>query len=152
MNNMSFDYLDALASDDLTAREEPLFPVFGYAGLKKLPEIDRQRQFINLMRALAPGVMLFANGNAGKRNPARARKEGVTAGVFDMTACWKPRRTAYLEFKGFDKSGRAGKLSRPQIDWGNAMHRLGHDVACFYDPFHALDWLRQFGCPVRDAR
>lgn len=152
MNDMSFAYMDGLQSDNLSAREEPLFPVFGYAGLVKMPEIARQQQFRNLMRALAPGVMVFANANAGKRSRATARKEGIMAGVFDMTICWKPRRSAYLEAKGFDKSGRAGRLSDPQIRWGNTMHRLGHDVACFYDPFHALDWLRSLGCEVRGAR
>lgn len=148
MNDMS--YFSDLHSTDF--HEQPLFYVEHPFGLKKLPEIQRQQQFINLMKALAPGVMVYANANAGKRSRATARKEGIRAGVFDLTVAWGQREIAFPEFKGFDARGRAGSLSQPQIDWGNAMHRLGFDVACFFDPFSALDWLRSKGCPIRAAQ
>lgn len=147
MNDMS--YFSDMASTDLY--EPPLFYVEHPCGLKKMAEVQRQAQFRNLMTALAPHVMVFANANAGKRNPIQAKREGITAGVFDLTICWDPKRMAMVEFKGFDARGKAGKLSRSQIDFGNRMHRMGHDVACFFDPFGAIGWLRRSGCPIRNG-
>jgi len=143
------DYLANLQSEDPNA--PPLFHVGGYSGLVKMPEIKRQKQFCHLMHAAAPTAIFFANANAGKRAPHTAKAEGIVAGVFDMTIGWKVQEIAYIEFKGFSKAGKAGVLSRSQIDWGNRMTKYGHSVACFYDPFEAIDWLRDLGCPIRNT-
>lgn len=136
----------------------PLFPVEAPDGRKDLAEIDRQVMFRRYAANLAPRVIVWANANAGRRNPAQARREGVMAGVFDMTCAWDiadstnpaaPQSVCYLEFKGYDKNGRPGKLSRAQIDWGNAMHQRGHKVACFFSGKSAFDWLASLGAPVR---
>jgi hypothetical protein len=60
-----------------------------------------------------------------------------------------PLSICYVEFKGYDKSGRPGKLSKAQIEWGNRMHERGHKVACFYSGKSAFEWLASLGAPVR---
>ena len=136
----------------------PLFPVESPDGRKELSEIERQGLFRQYAANLAPQVVVWANANAGKRNPAQAKREGLVAGVFDMTAAWDitastipdcDRSICFLEFKGYDKSGRPGKLSQSQIDWGNRMHERGHKVACFFSGKSAFDWLASLGAPVR---
>jgi len=72
--------------------------------------------------------------------------------VFDTQWAWQHPLTAWIELKGYDASGRAGKLSQEQIDWGNTMVRLGHHVACFFDPYAAVAWLRDRGFPIREIR
>lgn len=139
-------------------KAEPLFPVEAPDGRKDMAEIDRQVMFRRYAANLAPRVIVWANANAGRRNPAQARREGVMAGVFDMTCAWdiadstNPtalQSVCYLEFKGYDKNGRPGKLSQAQIEWGNAMHERGHMVACFFSGKSAFDWLASLGAPVR---
>lgn len=114
------------------------------------PEIQRQATLFRLMHQLAPRIVGFAVPNAGKRHPNTARREGIAAGVFDTQWCWREGRTAFIEMKGYDRSGRAGLLSTAQIEWGNRMATLGHRVACFYDPYAAVDWLRDQGFPIRE--
>lgn len=137
---------------------EPLFPVEAPDGRKDLSELDRQVMFRKFAANLAPAVLVWANANAGRRNPVQARKEGVMAGVFDMTCAWDigastlpdcDVSTCFIEMKGYDKSGRPGRLSQAQIDWGNAMHQRGHKVACFFSGRSAFDWLASLGAPVR---
>lgn len=132
-----------------------LFPVEAPDGRKDLPELERQVMFRKLMRERAPRLMVFANANAGKRNPFQANREGIRAGVFDMTVAWDiadattdGATVAYVEFKGYDASARPGKLSLPQIEWGNAMHERGHKVACFFSARSAVRWLREIGAPI----
>lgn len=153
----------ALPMSDFAALEsplypEPLFPVEAPDGRKDLAEIDRQVMFRKFAASLAPKVIVWANANAGKRNPLQAKREGIMAGVFDMTAAWDIGDSTqsdcavsmcHLEFKGYDKSGRAGALSLAQIEWGNAMHERGHKVACFFSGKSAFDWLASLGAPVR---
>lgn len=136
----------------------PLFLVEAPDGRKDLSELDRQVMFRKFAANLAPAVLVWANANAGRRSPVQARKEGVMAGVFDMTAAWDidastlpdcDVSTCFLEFKGYDKNGRPGKLSQAQIEWGNAMHLRGHKVACFFSGRSAFDWLASLGAPVR---
>jgi hypothetical protein len=113
------------------------------------PELRRQTIFFRDMRMLAPEVLIYANANAGKRNPTKARQEGVVAGIFDIAARWQGGG-AEIELKGWQPGAkRWGKLSDAQIRWGNRMHRLEHQVACFYDPIEAMLWLRDLGAPVR---
>jgi hypothetical protein len=136
----------------------PLFPVEVPDGRKELAELERQAIFRRYAANLAPRVIVFANANAGKRNPMQAKREGIMAGVFDMTCAWDiaastdpnaPQSVCYIEFKGYDKNGRPGKLSKAQIDWGNAMHERGHKVACFFSGKSAFDWLASLGAPIR---
>lgn len=136
-----------------TLTPEPAFLVEGPDKRKDWPELQRQAAFLRLMRTAAPRVMVFANANAGKRNPTQAKREGITAGVFDLT-CISPGRTAFIEIKGFTKAGRAGALSLPQIEFGNRLVELGIPCACFFSPTGAASWLRAQGFPVaafRDA-
>ena len=130
----------------------PEFFVQAPDGARQFSEIDRQKMLFNLMRATAPRVLGFAIPNAGKRNPAKARKEGILGGVFDTQWCWRDGLTAFVEMKGYDTRGRAGKLSDAQIEWGNRMVALGHHAACFFDPYAAVAWLREQGFPIREVR
>lgn len=141
--------LDQFA-DDLNPT--PRFPVEPPDGLKHLSEIKRQTQFINMMKTLAPSVLVFANANAGKRNPMKAKAEGIMGGVFDVCVMWDNGGIAWPEFKGYDAAGRPGKLSRAQIDWGNKAMDRGQHVECFFDAMTAVEWLRSVGCPIRSAR
>lgn len=122
--------------------ERPIFPVQAPDGKRHWAEADRQATFRGQIRMRAPRLMGWANANAGKRAVSQAQKEGVTGGVFDYTVTDGPEFIAFPEFKGYDKRGRAGKLSQKQIDWGNRMHRAGHHVACWFCPYAAVEWIR----------
>lgn len=135
--------------DDLESslNEGPAFYVQAPDGKREWPELDRQAVFFRSLRFMAPGIYAYPIPNAGKRNPAKARREGITAGVFDVDVNWQQLR-AQVEFKGYDARGRAGALSQAQIDHGNRMTRLGWPVACFFCPYAAVEWLRDQGFPV----
>lgn len=115
-------------------------------------EIDRQASFLQLMRHAAPRVVAYANANAGKRARHVAAKEGIRSGVFDLTVVGQCPNVAWIEFKGYDNSGRAGALSRNQIEFGNRMAALGHPVGCFFSPHRAVDWLRGWGFDIAEIR
>jgi len=132
-------------------RPEPRFLVEAPDGDRAWAEIDRQGCFMSLMHMQAPGVEVRALPNAGKRNPAKARQEGIKAGLLDV-GCWWNRGHAVVEFKGYDKRGQAGKLDDNQIEFGNRLHDAGHHVACFFRPTSALAWLASLGAPVRPVR
>ena len=123
------------------------------------PELERQRAFVAFMRKTQPHIECHAIPNAGKRGFAaqrQAKAEGLKSGVLDLFIGWdialgapgKPT-VAWLDFKGFDKSGRPGRLSANQIEWANAMHGKGFHVACFFTVKAALDWLASLGAPIR---
>jgi hypothetical protein len=131
---------------------DPVFHVQPPDGRRAWSEIDRQVTLFAIMRHAAPQVVLWATANAGKRNPAKARKEGIKAGVFDVQAVSEAPLCAWVELKGYQADGRAGKLRPAQIEWGNRMSSLGHHVACFFDPYDAADWLRSVGFPVAGVR
>lgn len=138
---------------DLPAHETlapvPAFPVEAPDGRRDWTELQRQSAFIKEMKVIAPDVMIYANANAGKRNPRQAKREGIVGGVFDLTVTWDGG-SAWCEFKGYTKAGRAGKLSAAQIDWGNKMHARGKPVACFFTPAACVAWLRDLGAPFID--
>lgn len=136
---------------DESLHPEPLFFVETPDGRRDWTELNRVVAFRQFMRMAAPKVLIFANANAGKRNPMQARREGIVAGVFDYTA-HAIGRTAYLEFKGYSKAGRPGVLSDNQVEFGNRMHRFGIPCACFFSPHRAVDWLREQGFPVAEVR
>ena len=132
--------------------EDPLFRVEQPDGRKALTELHRVTMLRKLVRELAPEVHCHAIPNAAKRGPRaqrQAKAEGMIAGVFDLCFTWSGGCAAWIEMKGYDAAGRAGKLSQAQVDWGNAHYRMGHDVACFFSPEKALDWLAGCGAPVR---
>ena len=137
---------------------EPLFPVQAPDGRKELSELDRQAWVVNYIETRQPLVKVYANKNDGKRGLAaqrKAKKEGLRAGVFDLTFFWdvkdsdSDRGVCWVEMKGYDKNGRPGKLSQAQIEWGNGAHQRGHKVACFFSAKSVIEWLRSLGAPVR---
>ena len=128
--------------------QEPLFWVQAPDGRRDWPEIDRQATLFRIMRVAAPSVVIEANANAGKRNPAKARKEGIRAGVFDVSVRFGAPLAAWIEMKGYDSRSRAGSLSANQIEWGNRQTKLGWPVACFFCPYAAPDWFRDQGFPI----
>lgn len=137
--------------------EDPLDPVPDFYvqapdGRKDWPEIDRQATFFSIMRMAAPRIVVEAIPNAGKRNPRLARKEGIRAGIFDVAVRFRTPLAAHIEFKGYDKRGRAGTLSDNQIRWGNRQLALGWPVACFFDPYDAAEWVREQGFPMAAIR
>jgi len=144
--------MNAWASLESTLDPEPLFPTEAPDGRKDWTELSRQVEFRGLMRNLAPQVLVFANANAGKRNPAQARREGILGGVFDLSIEWKDGLHAYVEFKGYSKAGRAGKLATTQIEFGNRLVELGVPCAQFFSPMSAVDWLREQGFPIAQVR
>ena len=154
----AFDHLE----DPL--KPAPLFPVEDWRALanprKDLSELDRQAMFVAFMRKSCPHMVVAAIPNAAKRGfkaQAQAKKEGIVAGAFDTLVTWDiadaspdcPCTMAMIEWKGFDASGRAGKLSDAQIEFGNRLHRQGHKVACFFSAASAIEWLRSLGAPIR---
>lgn len=160
VDHITLGELDALESPLI---EEPLFPVQAPDGRKDLSELDRQAWFVAFMRRTQPHIEVHANPNAAKRGvkaQAQVRKEGLKAGVFDITVAWDYREStipdcavsvAWPEFKGYDSRGRAGKLTPQQIAWGNAMHRKGFPVACFFSAKSVVEWLQAIGAPIRKA-
>lgn len=131
----------------------PKFPNQEPDGKRDWTELQRQTTLLRLVRAAGPKILAYANANAGKRNPLHARREGIMAGVFDLSFnAATPFMTAHVELKGYDSRGRAGKLSPQQIEWGNRMHALGKPVACFFCPYAAFDWLVMLGFPLARAR
>lgn len=142
----------------------PLFPVEapGKPGPDPAmwPELARQKAFVGFMRKTQPHIEVHAIPNAGKRGfkaQAQAKAEGLKSGVLDLFIGWDiglaspsaPVTCAWIDFKGFDKNGRPGRLSANQIEWANAMHRKGFPVACFFTVKAALEWLASLGAPIR---
>lgn len=148
----AFDHLET------TLDPVPLFPCEAPDGRKDLSELERAKMFRAYMAKLAPDVLVFANGNAGKRNPMQAKAEGIRAGVPDYTVCWDVSKStlpdcavsiAFVELKGYSAKGQPGKLSKAQIEFMNSLHERGHKVACFYSGKSAFDWLASLGAPIR---
>lgn len=149
----AFDHLEC------ALKPVPLFPVEKPDGRKDLSELDRQSWFVNYMRRTQPHILVYANVNAAKRGPKaiqQARKEGMRAGVFDITCAWdiahaKDDRptVAWCEFKGYSASGAAGKLTDAQIEFGNDLHTKGIPAACFFSAKSCINWLRSIGAPLQ---
>lgn len=144
--------MTAWADLESSLHPEPVFHVEPPDGRKDWRELARQTTLFRVMRYAAPQVVLWGTANAGKRSPLQARREGIRAGVFDVQAVSEAPLCAWIELKGYDARGRAGKLSDSQIEFGNRMSALGHHVACFFDPYAAVDWLRGLGFPVAEVR
>jgi hypothetical protein len=142
-----------------TLAPEPEFPVEQPDGVR-MSELDRQAWLVAYIRKTSPKVLIYANANAGKRGMGaqrQAHKEGLLAGVPDLTCAWSVEdahcdgpTVAWLEMKGIDARGAAGKLSAQQIETMNRLHRSGQAVACFFSAKSAIAWLRSLGCPIKE--
>ena len=150
--------MSAFDNLETTLDPMPLFPVEEPDGRKDLSELQRAKMFRSYVAKLAPKVILYANANAGKRNPNQAKAEGIKAGVPDYTVAWDISDStisdcavsvAWIELKGYSADGRPGKLSKAQIDFMNGLHLRGHKVACFFSGKSAFDWLASLGAPIR---
>lgn len=109
-------------------------------------EIERQTTFLGLLRMQAPTVMAWAvpNGhNRGLKDRVKAKKEGLKAGVPDLTVVWN-HGAAFLEFK----DGK-GKPADNQVDLLNYLTDAGHHCAVVRSPEYALALLAEWGAPVR---
>lgn len=126
---------------DTGAKEAPLFFVQTADGRRDWPEDRRQTVLFREMRMRAPTVEGFHIPNAGKQNPMKALASGKKAGPFDTEWSWRRRGIAWVELKGYRADGRPGTLSPEQISWGNRKVEQGHDVACFFDPIAAAEWI-----------
>lgn len=114
------------------------------------PEAWRQTEFVSYLRRKYPSVVVssFANeGKRGQRMAAKMKGMGLLAGMPDTVVIWDGGM-AFLEWKGWDARGQAGKLSQQQVETCNRIHRNGHPVGCFYRGKVAIDWLRGLGAPL----
>lgn len=133
--------------DDLDAPLKPV-PHFTIEPTDKgaASEIERQTSFLAMLRICAPDVMAWAvpNGhNRGFKDRVKAKKEGLRAGVPDLTLCWN-HGTAFLEFK----DGK-GKPQDNQTELLNYLHDAGHRCAIVRTPEFALRLLAEWGANVR---
>lgn len=109
-------------------------------------EIERQTTFLGMLRLAAPTVMAWAvpNGhNRGLKDRVKAKKEGLKAGVPDLTVVWN-HGTAFIEFK----DGK-GNPDANQIDLLNYLQDAGHHCAVVRSPEFAIELLGLWGAPVR---
>lgn len=103
-------------------------------------ELAVQTAFRNRMRHEAPGVMLVAVPNAGKRSAwerCQRSREGLVPGFPDMAVLWDGR-AIFPEFK----SG-TGSLSNAQIDVLNRLAGMGFAVGVFRSADTAVAWVRE---------
>lgn len=111
-------------------------------------EAQRQLGFRRLMSAIAPRVVIYANVNAARRTQweaAKAKAEGMLAGVSDMTCLWTGG-VAWIEFK----SG-TGRLSPQQREFAERLMRAEQLFAVCRTPEGAARWLRSVGAPVAEV-
>jgi hypothetical protein len=102
-------------------------------------EAVTQSRFRSQMRKAAPGVMLVAIPNAGKRTAWETKQranEGMIPGFPDMLAFYDGR-AAGLEFKS-----STGTLSDNQIATLNRLVALDIPVGVFRSAETAIEWLR----------
>lgn len=138
----AFDALDALESALHPAPRFPVEPKHDKPG----KENTYQASFRRLLRFIGPTIVSWSVPNAGKRGlkaQASAKKEGMKAGVADEHYAWN-HGIAFLEWK----DGK-GDLSKPQIEWGNALVDRGFRVACVRTPEYAHALFMEWGAPVR---
>lgn len=108
--------------------QQALFQWIDYQ-LKQYPELE----------------MLYHISNEGRRNPRRAKAEGIKAGVPDL--CLPvPRGNnhgAYIEMK----RRKGGRITPEQISWMERLRQQGYAVACCngWEPAakFLLDYLNQ---------
>ena len=111
-----------------TEEQQALFQWVGYQ-LKQYPELE----------------LLYHISTEGRRNPRRAKAEGIKAGVPDL--CLPvPRGNnhgAYIEMK----RRKGGRITQEQIAWMERLKAQGYAVACCagWEPAakFLLDYLKQ---------
>lgn len=130
----------------------PRFHVAAPDGRRDWGEEERCKQFVTLMHRIGPKCMVHHVKNEGRYNHALAKRIWVVPGVFDYRIDGERPLSAVVEFKGYDRRGRAGKLSQAQVDWGNSMLDRGWLVGCFFDPVEAVEWLRRNGFQIAQVR
>lgn len=140
--------MNAFAAID--ALETPLKaePRFTIEPKDRLPrsEIERQTTFLGMLRMVGPSVMVWAvpNGhNRGLKDRVKAKKEGLKAGVPDLTIVWN-HGSAFIEFK----DGK-GNPDANQVDLLNYLQDAGHHCAVVRSPEFAIELLTLWGAPVR---
>jgi len=134
-----------IASEDLRAKPVARF-IVEPKDKGDASEASRQAGFRDDLKFVSRGIKSWGVPNAGKRGfkaQARAKKEGLTAGVFDEHYRAAGGWFAALEWKDGD-----GDLSREQIEWGNDMLDCGFHVACVRTSPFALELFRQWGAPI----
>jgi hypothetical protein len=108
-------------------------------------EEARQMAFRREAKKLCPTVRVCAVPNAGKRTQweaAKAKREGLTAGIPDCICLWLGGGIAWIEFKAADTMP-----SPAQHEFLNALVRQGHNAAVFRQELTALRWLKSLGAP-----
>ena len=138
-----FDALDA------PLKPIPLFAIEPKDGATA-SEIERQTRFLGSLRIAAPQVIAWAvpNGhNRGLKDRAKAKKEGLRAGVPDLTIVWD-QGVAFLEFKNGTDSP-----DENQTDLLNYLQEVGHFCAVVRTPQFAMGLLEKWGAlPPRCAQ
>jgi hypothetical protein len=92
-------------------------------------ESTEQILFVNRVRQLHPGLIIFAIPNGGKRNPieaSRLKREGVLAGVPDLFIAKAKDKShgLFIEMK----KAEAGRVSEAQSKVHGALRTAGYDV------------------------
>lgn len=139
--------------DDLDQPDEPWF--IELKDRSPASEIRRQKTFIDIMAQLAPGVDVVAIPNAGKSSDwerLQRWREGARRGALDLIITWEPtcqgdRGICFAEFKDGKKPP-----SREQRDRLNRYWRMGHACGVFRTAETLIGYLRDRGCPIREAR
>jgi hypothetical protein len=113
----------------------------------KLPLSEEKRQIAVLrdLHICAPGVMVWAVPNGGKRTvwaAQKAKREGMRAGTPDLTLIWN-RGVAFVEMKD-----GAAMPDANQRDALNRLCRAGHHCGVFRTSASLLRWLKGLGAPV----
>lgn len=87
-------------------------------------------------------ALLFHISNEGKRNPGRAKAEGIKAGVPDL--CLPVPRGkyhgAYIEMK----RRKGGTVSKAQGEWLSALERNGYAVAVCKGWQEAAEFIKEY--------
>lgn len=87
-------------------------------------------------------ALLFHISNEGKRNPSRAKAEGIKAGVPDLCLPVPrgPYHGAYIEMK----RRKGGMVSKAQGEWLSALERNGYAVAVCKGWREAAEFIKEY--------
>lgn len=111
-----------------TEEQQALFQWVSYQ-VKQYPELE----------------LLYHISNEGKRNPRRAKAEGIKAGVPDL--CLPVPRGKHHGLYIEMKRRKGGQITKDQTRWMDSLRQQGYAVACCkgWEPAakFLLDYLRQ---------
>lgn len=138
---------DYFPEDDFNKPDEPWF----IEAKDKSPasEIQRQSTFLKMMATLAPAVDVVAIPNAGKATDwerIQRWREGARKGALDLVVTW-PGGVAFPEFKDGQKMPSPAQRERL-----NRYFKMGHHTGVFRTAETLISFLRDRGCPIREAR